>query len=124
MPRLIFLSFIVLAYFTFANICKTKDTYRPFALYTVHCLHDLQFMKTRYSLMHKKTEKSISRFFIYKKFKKQFYFFTCILTGYFFNESPKEFWKNSNFENMRANFLRRCLNSRWQNSLEIMHFQA
>ena len=61
----------------------------------------------RYSLMHKKTEKCILRFFIYKKFKKQFYFFTCILPGYVFNESPKEFWKNSNFENMRAGFLRR-----------------
>ena len=74
--------------------------------------------------MHKKTEKSILRFFIYKKFKKQFYFFTCILPGYVFNESPKEFWKNSNFENMRANFIRRCQNSLRQNSPEIMHFQA
>ena len=77
-----------------------------------------------YSPMHKKTEKSISRFFIYKKFKKQFYFFTCILPGYVFNESPKEFWKNSNFENMRANFISRCQNSLRQNSPEIMHFQA
>ena len=77
-----------------------------------------------YSLMHKKTEKSISRFFIYKKLKKQFYFFTCILPGYVFNESPKEFWKNSNFENVRANFINRCQNSLRQNSPEIMHFQA
>ena len=77
-----------------------------------------------YSLMHKKTEKSISRFFVYKKFKKQFYFFTCILPGYVFNESPKEFWKNSNFENIRANFISRCQNSLWQNSPEIIHFQA
>ena len=54
--------------------------------------------------MHKKTEKSILRFFIFKKFKKQF-FLTCILHGYVFNESPNKFWKNSNFENMRANFI-------------------
>ena len=74
-----------------------------------------------YSLMHKKTEKSILRFFIYKQFK---FFFTCILPGYVFNESKKEFWKNSSFENMRANFIRRCQNSLRQNSPEIMHFQA
>ena len=74
--------------------------------------------------MHKKTEKSMLRFFIYKNFKKQFHFFTCILPGYVFNESPKEFWKNSNFENMRANFIRRCQSSLRQNSPVIMHFQA
>ena len=74
--------------------------------------------------MHKKTEKSILRLFIYKKFKKQFYFFICILPGHVFNESLKEFWKNSNFENMRANFLRRCQNSPRQNSPELMHFPA
>ena len=68
-------------------------------------------MRSHYSLMHKKTEKSILRLFIYKKFKKQFYFFTCILPGYVFNESPKEFCKNSNFENMRAGFLLWCQNS-------------
>ena len=74
--------------------------------------------------MHKKTEKSKLRFFIHKKFKKQFNFFTCILPGYVFNESPKEFWKNNKFENMRANFISRCQNSLQQNSPEIMHFQA
>ena len=51
--------------------------------------------------MHRKTEKVYLDFFIYKKFKKQFYFFTCILPGYVFNESPKEFWRNSNFEYMK-----------------------
>jgi hypothetical protein len=74
--------------------------------------------------MHKKTDKSIFRFFIYKKFKKQFYFFTCILPGYVFNESPKEFWKKSNFENIRAGFFRKCQNPLRQISDEIMHFQA
>jgi hypothetical protein len=62
--------------------------------------------------------------FIYKKFKKQFEFFTCILPGHLFHENPKEFWKNSHFENIRAGFLRWCQNSLWQNSPEIMHFQA
>ena len=74
--------------------------------------------------MHRKKDKSILKDFIYKKFKKQLYFFTCILLGYVFNKSPKEFWKNSNFENMRAGFLRRYQNSLRQNSPEIMHFQA
>ena len=74
--------------------------------------------------MHKKTEKSISEFLFIKSSKKQFYFITCILPDYVFNESPKEFWKNSNFENMRANFIKRCQNSLRQNIPEIMHFQA
>ena len=51
-------------------------------------------------------------------------FFTCILPDYVFLESPKEFWKNNDFENMRASFLRRCQNSLWQTSHEMMHFQA
>ena len=38
--------------------------------------------------------------------------FTCILPEG--HKSPKEFWKNSHFENMRADFLRRCQNSLWQ----------
>ena len=46
-----------------------------------------------YSPMHKKTEKSISIFFIYKKFKKQFYFFTCILPGMFLMKAQKNFRK-------------------------------
>ena len=74
--------------------------------------------------MHKKTEKSISRFFIYKKVQETISFFTCILTCYVFNESPKEFWKNSNFENMRAGFHGRRQTSLWYNSHKIMHFQA
>ena len=40
------------------------------------------------------------------------------------HESPKKFWKNSHFENMRADFLRRCQNSLRQTSPEMMHFQA
>ncbi len=74
--------------------------------------------------MHKKTEKSTLNFFIYKKFKKQSYFFTCTLPDYVGHESSKEFWKNRCFENMRAGFPRRCQNSLRQNSPEIMHIQA
>ena len=44
--------------------------------------------------------------FVSKKFRKQFYFLTCILPNYVFHESLKEFWQNSHFENMRAGFLK------------------
>ena len=60
--------------------------------------------------------------FINEKFKKRFYFFTCILPDYVSHESPKEFWKNKYFENMRAVFLLRCQNPlRWEISL-ICHW--
>ena len=49
-------------------------------------------------------------------------FFTCILPDYVSHESIKEFWKNSRFENMRPDFLRRCQNSFRQTSSEMMHF--
>ena len=44
--------------------------------------------------------------FVSKKFRKQFYFLTCILPDYVRHDSLKEFWKNSPFENMRAGFLK------------------
>ena len=47
---------------------------------------------------------------------------TCILPHYVFHESPKYFWKNNHFENMRAIFLRACQNSLWQTIHEMMHF--
>jgi uncharacterized protein with PIN domain len=59
-----------------------------------------------------------------KNAKNKFYFFTCILPDYLSHESSKEFWKNSHFENMRADFVRRCQNSLRQTSPEMMHFQA
>ena len=62
--------------------------------------------------------------FINEKFRKPFSFFTCILPDYLSHESLKEFWKNSHFENRRANFLRRYQNSLRQNSPKMMHFQA
>ena len=77
-----------------------------------------------YSLMRKKTDKTIFKNCISEKFRKQLYFFTCISPNYVFHESPKEFWKNNHFENMRASFLRRCQNSLWQTSHEMKHFQA
>ena len=55
------------------------------------------------------------QFFINKKLKKSFYFFTCILPNYVALEITKEFWKNSQFENMLTGFLLRCQNSlRWE----------
>ena len=77
-----------------------------------------------YSLMRKKTESTIFKNSIGEKFRKQLYFFTCISPDYVFHESPKEFWKNNHFENMRASFLRRCQKSLWQTSHEMMHIQA
>ena len=68
-----------------------------------------------YSLMHKKTDKIIFKNCMSEKFRKQLYVF---------HESPKEFWKNNQFEHIRASFLRRCQNSLWQTSHEMMHFQS
>ena len=53
----------------------------------------------------RKAQKYIQNF-ISKKFRKQFYFLTCILPDYVVHESLKEFWQNSHFENMRAGFLK------------------
>ena len=46
------------------------------------------------------------------------------LPDYVSHEIFKEFRKNSHFENIRADFLRRCQNSPRQTSPEMMHFQA
>ena len=55
------------------------------------------------------------QFFINKKFKKILYFLICILPNYAPHEITKEFWKNSQFENMMTDFLLRCQNSlRWE----------
>ena len=74
--------------------------------------------------MRKKPELSIFKNCISEMFSKKLYFFTYISHDYVFHESPKEFWKNNHFENMRAIFLRTCQNSLWQTSHEMMHFQA
>ena len=78
----------------------------------------------KYSLIRKKSDSTILKNFVREKFRKQSYFFTCILPDYLSYESLKVFWKNSDFENMGASFLRRCQNTLRQNSLEMMHFQA
>ena len=58
--------------------------------------------------------KTIFKNVISEKLRKQFCFLTCILPDYVAHESFKEFWKNGHFENMRADFFRRCQNSLWQ----------
>ena len=52
------------------------------------------------------------QFFVCKKFRKWFYFFTCILPDYVVHEITKKNWPNCHFENRTADFL-----LRWQNSL-------
>ena len=55
------------------------------------------------------------QFFINKNWKKKVLFFTFILPNYVPHEITKEFWKNSQFENMLTGFLLRCQNSlRWE----------
>ena len=54
----------------------------------------------------KSTKLHIFKNVVSEKFRKQFYFFTCILPDYVSHESLNEFWKNSHFENMRAGFLK------------------
>ena len=50
-----------------------------------------------YSLMRKKTDKTIIKKCNSVKFRKQRNFVTCISPDYVFHESPKEFWKNNHF---------------------------
>ena len=67
---------------------------------------DLTSTKWKYRLLHQKRDKSKSKNFINGKFKKWFYFLTCISPDYVSHESSKEFWKNSHYWNMRDGFLR------------------
>ena len=55
----------------------------------------------------KRIRQKIYQFFINEKFNKILNFFTCILPNYVPNEIIKEFWKNSHFEKMTADFLLR-----------------
>ena len=66
----------------------------------------------------------VSRKILLIKSSETILFFICILPDYVSHESFKEFWKNSHFENMRADFLMRCQNLLRQTSPEMMHFQA
>ena len=58
----------------------------------------------KYRPVHKKYDSSKLKNFINEKFKKIFNFFTCILPNNVAHDITKEFWKNSNFENMTAVF--------------------
>ena len=68
--------------------------------------------------MRKRTDKTIFKNCIYEMFRKQLYLLPV------FHESPKEFWKNNYFTNMRSSFLRRCQNLLWQTSHEMIHFSG
>jgi len=72
--------------------------------------------------MRKKTESNIFKNSICENFSKELYFVTCILPDHVFHDSPKEFWKNNHFENIRPSFFRRCQNSPWQTTHEIKMF--
>ena len=69
-----------------------------------------------------KMTKDYSKILLMKSSRNNFILFTCILPDYMVHESIKELWKNNHFENMRADFLRRCQNSLRQTSPEMMHF--
>ena len=49
--------------------------------------------------------------YVQKIQKSILFILTCILPDYVAHENPKEFWKNSRFENIRAGFLGRSQNS-------------
>jgi hypothetical protein len=68
--------------------------------------------------------KVYSKILLMKSSRNNFYFFTCILPDFVSHETSKEFWENSHFENMRADFFRSCQKSLRQTSPEMMHFQA
>ena len=73
-------------------------------------LSGLFLSKSKYRPVRKKYDSFKLKIFINKKFWKPFYFFTCIWPDYVAHDITKEFWKNSNFENMTAGFLLRCQN--------------
>ena len=55
-------------------------------------------------LLEMKSTKVFSKMLLLKSSDSIFYFFTRTLPDYVFHDSPKEFWKKSHFENMRAGF--------------------
>ena len=55
-----------------------------------------------YRPVHKKYDSSKLKIFINEKFQKNIQFFTCILPNNVAHDITKEFWKNSHFENARA----------------------
>ena len=69
-------------------------------------LRQAEMFKYAETLFRNEKHKTIFKNVISEKFRKKIVLFTCILPDYVFHESPKEFWKNSHFENMRAGFLK------------------
>ena len=67
-----------------------------------------------------KMTKVYSKILLMKSSRNSFIFLPDCVS----HETSKEFWKNNHFENMRADFLRRCQASLRQTSPEMMHFQA
>ena len=67
--------------------------------------------KCTLTLFRNEKHKTIFINVISEKLRKQFCFLTCISPDYVADKSFKEFWKNSHFKNMRADFLRSCQNS-------------
>ena len=53
---------------------------------------------------------NLNSIFFDKKIWNCVHFFTCILPDYKADDILKEFWKNTNFENMTAGLLLRCQN--------------
>ena len=116
-PRFILpLGILTLASFLYVSIRYHLRIFQQLSYQTLGWLNGIV-------LCIKKQKKVSSNFLLIKSSRNNFIFY-LYLSGYVFNESSKEFWKNSNFEKMRAGFLWRCQNSLRQNSPEIMHFQA
>ena len=85
---------------------KRNHEFRAYVALTPSVL-DISYVKTG---LLKRSQFSFL-FLSSENLKKVFYFFTYILIDYLVHEITKEFWKNSHFENMRADFLLRCPNS-------------
>ena len=79
-----------------STVCKqTKQT---FVSLTVNMFPF--FVDALLNSVLKRKAQNVFKNVISEKFRKQFCFLTCILSDYVAHKSFKEFWKNSNFENM------------------------
>ena len=100
------------------RICGKRDRF-PVPFYGIYrCL----WPEFYYRLVHKKYVSSKLKNIINEKFKKKNFlpaFYPILLLMI----SPKNFEKNSHFENMTAGFLLSCQNSLRQTTPEIKHFQ-
>ena len=76
-----------------------------------------------YTSFRYKRDNLFQYFSLMKSSENEFNFFACILADYLAHESPKEFWKNSHFENMRAVSFWGVKTHFGKLPLEMMHFQ-